>query len=64
MNEPRFEMVKATNKGDNPPEYLRDVTLAEIFAYYFNWHTDEATATEAQVKKWYLEAKGWDWEAI
>jgi len=58
----RFQLVKATSKGDQPPEYMRDVDIQGIFAYYFNWHPDEQSATIEQVKKWYRDERGWEWE--
>ena len=62
IEEPLFQVVKCSPKGEHPPEYLRNVGLSEIYAYYFNWHTDETHASPEQIAKWYLEARGWCWQ--
>ncbi len=64
MDTTRYQMVKCTPRADHPPEYLRDVSLKEIFAYYFNWHTEEATANIEAIKQWFKEARGWCWQEL
>lgn len=62
--EQRYELVKSESKGDQPPEYMRDVTMAGIRAYYFNWHAHDTHATDEQIALWYKKARGWSWQPL
>lgn len=64
LNEPRFEIVKLDGRAELIPDYMKDLTLAAIKAYYFNWHPHAESATLEQMKEWYKEARGWDWEQV
>ena len=57
-----FNVIKATNKADNPPDYMKGITAKQLIAYYFNWHPEQAQATEEEIEAWYLNKRGWTWE--
>jgi hypothetical protein len=61
--EQRYNVVKTHNsKGDTPPDYMQDVTLQEIYAYYFNWHPTLAQTEPNEIAHWFATARGWRWE--
>jgi hypothetical protein len=60
MEEKLYEVVKLKPNADNPPDYLQEVTMKELCAFYFNWHTGQTHATEAEVREWFKK-KGWEW---
>lgn len=65
MQEQLYNIIRIfANKGDNVPDYLLGITLNEIYNYFFNWHPHEEMATLEEVRKWFLEARGWAWEPV
>lgn len=63
-SEPLFNVVRSKTTKDNPPEYLRGITLQQIAAYFFNWHPHKETALFTDIALWFKEARGWEWEAV
>jgi hypothetical protein len=64
MNEDqRYNVIRVSNtRGDVVPEYLKNVTLREIYNYYFNWHMDQELVLIDEIHNWYFKARNWTWE--
>lgn len=61
----RYNLVRLpTGKGETVPEYLRDISLQEVFNYYYNWHPADSNTPVQIVKEWYSKARGWTWEEV
>jgi len=57
-----FNVIKLpSGKGDTVPDYLLDVSLQEIYAYFFNWNVDLKEASLEIISQWYAK-KHWTWE--
>lgn len=56
-----YSVIKLFNKADAPPYYLLNIPLEGIYAYFFNWHTDKATASINEIAAWYADKRGWFW---
>lgn len=52
------------HRDNTVPDYLLDISLQEVYNYYYNWHPNETNTLETQVREWYKTARGWTWEAL
>ena len=63
LTEELYNVVRLPNsRGEPVPDYMQQITLQEIYNYYFNWHPHEPMASLVEVAKWYAEARQWTWE--
>ncbi len=60
----RFNVIKMANGKETVPEYLKDIPLKSIYAYFFNWHPHQETANLSDIELWYQTVRGWTWEAV
>ena len=59
-----YSLIKINNTWGEVPYYLKNITLQEVFNYYFNWHTGQKTANQNEIAAWYRDTRGWIWEEI